>query len=159
MVFKYFLTYQIIVSSIVSIQFFHICSFTFSILLRYSFSFSFLFSLFSSLSVLVCRFRSLFVSLRSFVNSSFHHLLLKGFILFLDVVSSIAFVMTSVISLANRFTFLAIASSDWKLLILSRYSSIFVFRTFQFVFVKLYDDLILLCDISGYRFNIVSIDR
>src|SRR5947207_15544772 len=159
MVSKYFLTCQIVVSSTVSTKFFHICSFAFSILLRYSFSFSFQFSLSSSLPVLVCRFRSLFVSLRSSVSSSFHHLLLKRLILFLGVVSSIAFVMASVISLASRSTFLAVASSGWKLSILGRYSSIFSFRSFQSIFMRLYDGLVLLCGVFGCRFSIVSIGR
>ena len=156
---KYFFICQIVVSSTISTKFFHICSFAFSILLWYSFSFSFQFSLSSSLSVLIYQFRSLFVSFRSFVNSSFHHLLLKRFIFFLDMIFSIAFIMTSIISLINRFIFLAIISLSWKLSILGRYSSIFFFKIFQFVFMKLYDDLILLYDVFGYKFSIISIDR
>ena len=159
MIFKYFLICQIIVSSIVSMKFFHIYSFTFSILLWYSFSFSFQFSLFSSLSILIYQFRSLFISFHNFVNSSFYYLLLKKFIFFLDMISLIVFVMTLVISLVNWFIFLMIISLNWKLLMLSKYFSIFVFRVFQFVFAKLYNDLMLLYDISGYRFNIISINR
>ena len=159
MMFKYFLTCHIFVSSIISIKFFHICSFTFSILLWYSFSFSFQFSLFFSLSILVYRFQSLFISFHNSINSSFYHFLLKRFILFLDMIFSIAFVIISVISLINRFIFLVIASSSWKLSILSRYSSIFFFRAFQFIFVKLYDDLMLLYDVFDYKFSIISIDK
>ena len=130
MMFKYFLTCHIFISLIISIKFFHIYSFAFSILLRYSFSFSFQFSLFSFFSVLVYRFRSLFISFHSFVNSSFHYFLLKKFILFLDMISLIIFIMTLVISLTNRFIFLVIAFSSWKLSILNKYSLIFSFRIF-----------------------------
>src|SRR5436309_15892040 len=76
----YFLSFQIVFSSASFTNFLHIVLFVFLIFPLYFLSLSFHALLCSSFLVFLNLFLALFVSLRAFVNSSVHHLLLNGHI-------------------------------------------------------------------------------
>src|SRR5579859_7446165 len=97
----YFLSFQIIFSSASFTNFLQVVLFAFLIFPLYSFSFLFHISSCCLSLVLLNLFLTLFVSLRAFVNSSFHHLLLNGHILLRGVDRSIAFISAAVMSSAS----------------------------------------------------------
>ena len=131
----YFLSFQIVFSSASFTNFLHVLLFAFLIFALYSLSLFFHTFWCSSFPVLLNLFLALFVSLRAFVNSSVHHLLLKGDILLRGVVHSIAFASAAVMSSANRST---IAGDAGSLVIGGRDSIILALRRSQFVLSKLY---------------------
>lgn len=98
----YFFKVHIDDSSASSTNFLHVSFFALLRWLLYTFNFSFDMDLSSSLFDLIYRFLSLFADLRSVVNSSFHHFLLKGTVRLRGVVSEIAHVIALVIAEARE---------------------------------------------------------
>ena len=130
----YFLMVQIVLSSAFSTNSLHVRSFATLMLFSYSFCFFLHLRLSQVLPVFRYLLRRRFAAFRSSVKLSFHHLLLKGHIIFRGVVSCIARVIASVISFAYWSRSLGAMFVSLASIRCGRYSMIFSRSAFQSVF-------------------------